>query len=220
MNTQEARKCLLITSSLLSWMCVVSVLEERDCWGYLQFCTGFCFYIAALCSPLPFRLSIHLFDQHNWLEKPEINGLSFRFSLLPLCLFYQQYLKCDLFHHRFVPSQTGFEGQLNWSWPVHYLLISLSGRWQPGCSDLPPVWLAFCLCPCDLQVGQVFLATALERSNVLFPSLLSLGNFWEAIKKKKRERDSKVHVFLQRSFSLTLLSFQERTFAVCKAWVS
>lgn len=74
----------------------------------------------------------------------------------------------------------------------------------------PRVWLAFCLCPCDLQVGQVFLATALEWWNVLFPSLLSLGNFWEAIKRggKKKKKDSKVQVFLQKSFSSTLYLFR------------
>lgn len=68
----------------------------------------------------------------------------------------------------------------------------------------PCVWLAFCLCPCDLQVRQVFLVTAHEWWNVFFPSLLSLDNFWEAIKRKGKKKDSKVQVFLQKSFSSTL----------------
>lgn len=68
----------------------------------------------------------------------------------------------------------------------------------------PCVWLAFSLCPCDLQVRQVFLVTAHEWWNVLFPSLLSLGNFWEAIKRGGGGGDSKVQVFLQKSFSSTL----------------
>lgn len=91
---------------------------------------------------------------------------------------------------------------ISWSAPV------AGASW--AVLTFPRVWLAFCLCPCDLRLGQVFLPAALEWWNVLFPSLLSPGNFWEAIKREKnptKKLDSKVQVFLQKSFRSTLYLF-------------
>lgn len=217
------QRYLLIASSLLSWTCGVSMLEKGDCWvkfrcwwvmevgscDCLHFCTGVCFYIAALCSPPLFRLSVYLFNRYNWLEEPEVNGLSFPFFLLHLCLFYKQYLKCDLFQHRFVPSQTGFEGQLNCVWPVCYLLISLSCQCQLGCSDLPPhVWLALSL---SLRLtgwaGLPCHSPWVMKCPLPFPALP-----WQFLRSNKKEggkkKDSNVQVFLQKSFSSTLYLFR------------
>lgn len=104
----------------------------------------FCWYIAGLSSPPLFRLSIHLFNQYNWLEKPGAYGLSFPLVLLPLCLLYKQ----DIFQSRFVPSEVVFGGQLDFSCSLSQWLVEL------GCADLPVCLTCICLCPCDLQVGH------------------------------------------------------------------